>query len=265
MADILAKGVDISSYQGKDIDFKKLKAAGYSFVIIKAGQGVTEMNTFRKHPEYRYLSKVKDAGLDWGAYWWSDAVSPSEAKQEAEAFVETLDGLKPTYPVYLDQEYDSPCGVWGPGKNKQLRTDMANAFLETLEAAGYYAGLYSSTDWLKNYVDDTQLTKWDKWVAQYASACTYPGSYGMWQHTVVGTKGKRGADYFTYGTIPGFTANCDENYCYRDYPEIIKAHGLNGWKPAAPDAAPPDYEALYRKSANALSKIEKILNEYKGA
>ena len=72
MADVIARGIDISSHQG-DIDFAKVKAAGYSYVIIRAGQGLREMQTFKG----RYLPAVLAAGLDWGAYWWSDAVTVS--------------------------------------------------------------------------------------------------------------------------------------------------------------------------------------------
>ena len=131
------KGIDISSHQG-EIDFERVKADGVRFVIIKAGQGLREMGTFRQ----KYLPEVLAAGLDWGAYWWSDAVTAAEAQKEAAAFVKALDGLRPTYPVYMDQEYESPCGnAWGVGKGKQLRTDMAKAFLKVLEDAGCYAGL----------------------------------------------------------------------------------------------------------------------------
>ena len=151
------KGIDISSHQG-DIDFERVKADGVRFVIIKAGQGLREMGTFRQ----KYLPAVLAAGLDWGAYWWSDAVTVAEAQKEAAAFVRALDGLRPTYPVYMDQEYESPCGnAWGVGKGKQLRTDMAKAFLKVLEDAGYYAGLYASTNWLQYWVDDKQLEAYD--------------------------------------------------------------------------------------------------------
>ena len=69
------KGIDISSHQG-DIDFERVKADGVRFVIIKVGQGLREMGTFRQ----KYLPAVLAAGLDWGAYWWSDAVTVAEAQ-----------------------------------------------------------------------------------------------------------------------------------------------------------------------------------------
>lgn len=211
----MVKGIDISSYQGT-VDFNRVKKDGCGFVIIKAGQGLREFDTFRKKAGYLYQPGAEKAGLDWGAYWWSDAVSAAEARQEAKAFVKALEGLRPTFPVYMDQEYDSPCGQWGPGKGKQLRTDMVKAFLDTLLEAGYYGALYSSTDWLNNYVDDGQLAHYDKWVAQYAAKCTYPGAYGMWQYT-------------GSGKVDGIAVPVDMNLCYQDYPGIIKAGGYNNW------------------------------------
>lgn len=237
---LIAKGIDISSHQGKDIDFQKVKAAGYSFVIIKAGQHLSEMASFKTLPEYRYVQRVQEAGLDWGAYWWSDAVTVAEAKREAEAFLAALEGLRPTYPVYMDQEYNSPPDRLGLGsKARQLRTDMVKAFLDTLQDAGYYAGLYSSLDWINTRLYDKQLTAYDKWIAQYYTSCQYTGNYGMWQH---------------HGDLPGYVGRVDGigvpvdlNDCYRDYPAIMREHGLNGFKPGG-GVAPgkPDYEALYK-------------------
>ena len=255
------KGIDISSHQG-EIDFERVKADGVRFVIIKAGQGLREMGTFRQ----KYLPEVLAAGLDWGAYWWSDAVTVAEAQKEAAAFVRALDGLRPTYPVYMDQEYESPCGnAWGVSKGKQLRTDMAKAFLKVLEDAGYYAGLYASTNWLQYWVDDKQLEAYDKWVAQYAEKCTYTGSYGMWQH--------HGNAQGFVGRVDGISVPVDINACYRDYPEIIRANLLNGWKnsdkPDMPTNPSEDgtvsvsrakLEVLREGLATALSLVTKILN-----
>ena len=252
------KGIDISSHQG-EIDFERVKADGVRFVIIKAGQGLREMGTFRQ----KYLPEVLAAGLDWGAYWWSDAVTVAEAQKEAAAFVKALDGLRPTYPVYMDQEYESPCGnAWGVGKGKQLRTDMAKAFLKVLEDAGYYAGLYASTNWLQYWVDDKQLEAYDKWVAQYAEKCTYTGSYGMWQH--------HGDARGFVGRVDGISVPVDINACYRDYPEIIKANLLNGWtrgdKPDTPGNGmipirASELTSLRDSLTAALDSVKRMLGE----
>lgn len=219
-------GIDISSHQG-EIDFQRVKAAGASFVIIKAGQGTRQFGTFRE----KYLPAVLAAGLDWGAYWWSDAVTAEEAGAEASAFVRALEGLRPTFPVYMDQEYGSPPAALGnTPAAKQLRTDMVLRFLKTLRDAGYYPGLYSSTDWLRNWLYDAQLRDCQKWVAQYASQCTYPGAYGIWQHH---------GDVPGYvGRIDGISVPVDLNECYVDYPAAIKKAGLNNWEKPSDGAGP---------------------------
>lgn len=249
---VFSKVIDISSHQG-EVDFQRVKAAGYTGVIIKAGQGLRQMGTFRE----KYLPAALAAGMEWGAYWWSDSVSIAEAQQEARCFLKALEGLKPTYPVYMDQEYGSPCGTaWGLGASKnKLRTDMAKAFLEVLEAAGYYAGLYASKDWLENWVYGAQLTTYDKWVAQYASHCTYAGQYGMWQH--------HGSVSGFTGYVDGISVPVDLNDCYKDYPAIIRAAGLNGWGGSQEmEPMEPDYKALYQQAAgdlkDTLAKLEAI-------
>lgn len=259
MGKIIMRGIDVSSHQG-NVDFNKVKKAGYDFVIIKAGEWLHEMDTFKK----RYLPAVLAAGLEWGAYWWSDAVTVEEAKQEARAFLKALDGLKPTFPIWMDQEFQSPCGRWGINNGKQLRTDMAKAFLDVLEQAGYFAGLYASQSWLDHWVDSSQLTRYDKWVAQYANKCTYNGQHGIWQHTVIGKKGTKGKDYWTFGFVPGLTENCDVNVCYKDYPTIIKANGKNGWalepKPKNPEPEPEmvpkaKYDAVVAERDKLVKKV----------
>lgn len=212
----MQKGIDVASWQGV-VDFGKVKAAGYDFVIIKAGQGLVERESFRRDPQYQYQPRAQAAGMDWGAYWWSDADTVEGAKAEAQAFIKTLEGLRPTFPVYMDQEYGTPADKLGlSAKARQLRTDMVKAFLDALEDAGYYAGLYTSLDWINTRLYDEQLTDYDKWIAQYNRECQYKGDYGIWQFT-------------NKGVVDGIGPRVDVNECYKDYPGIIKGVGLNGW------------------------------------
>lgn len=253
MSNVIAKGIDISSHQGPNIDFARVKAAGYSYVIIKAGQGFRPFETFRTKPGYLYQPRAEAAGMDWGAYWWSDAITVAEAKQEAQAFLKAVEGLKPTYPLYMDQEYNSPPDRLGMSATaRQLRTDMVKAFLDTLLDAGYYAGLYTSTDWINTRLYDGQLTKYDKWLAQYAAKCTYTGDYGMWQH--------HGDVTGFVGRVDGIGTAVDLNDCYKDYPGIIKDNLLNGWTRAdQPDKPTPAPEPPATDKTVTLAEAGKIL------
>ena len=70
LANKTAKGIDVSVHNG-NIDFQKVKAAGYDFVILRAGYGreITQKDsTFEKN-----YKNAKAAGLQVGAYWYSYA------------------------------------------------------------------------------------------------------------------------------------------------------------------------------------------------
>ena len=115
-------------------------------------------------------------------------------------------------------EYEEFNKTTGRGK---LNTDICIAFLEEIEKAKYYSMLYASTDFFNHYLQTDRLTKYDKWVAQYASSCTYKGEFGIWQYT-------------SKGDVDGVNGNCDLNWCYKDYSEVIADLGLNGLVPATP-------------------------------
>lgn len=252
--EIKARGVDVSSNNEGGtgaIDFAAIKKAGYNFAIVRVGYGTNSGGIFRGYISKSFVPQIEAAqaaGLDVSVYWYSNAATVEQAVIEAQACLSAIKPYKLDYPVYFDQEYDSPCGKWGVGKNRQLRTDLCKAFLETVEKAGYFAALYASKDWLDNWVFGEQLTAYDKWVAQYASRCTYTGDYGMWQH---------------HGDLPGFVGKIsgvrqaiDLNDCYKDYPAIIRAAGLNGFETQGSELPPgkPSSESITitREDWNAL-------------
>ena len=92
-------GIDVSVWQGPDIDFKKVKADGINFVIIRAG-----INTATdKYFESNY-KKAKAAGLNVGVYWYAKALSEKASTEEAKACLKAISGKQLEYPVYYDIE-----------------------------------------------------------------------------------------------------------------------------------------------------------------
>lgn len=70
------KGIDISAHNDS-VDMKKIKAEGIDFVMIRASYG-------NGHEDTRFRENVKKcnaAGMPWGAYHYSYALSASEAKK----------------------------------------------------------------------------------------------------------------------------------------------------------------------------------------
>lgn len=203
------QGIDVSTYQ-RNVDYKKLKQAGISFVIIRAGYGryfYQKDLMFEEH-----YKNAKAAGLDVGAYWYSYASSAEDAKTEAKTCLEVIKGKKFEYPIYFDLEEKFQFN------NGQAFCDsLVKAFCSTMESAGYFAGLYISRFPLQNYISKSVSQKYTLWVAEYGSKLNYDGDYGMWQNSS------------TYHAL-GYNGNLDHDYCYKDYPKIIMSGGYNGYK-----------------------------------
>lgn len=178
----MLKGIDVSHYQG-EIDWKKVKAAGVQFAIIKAGYG---KYAYQEDPCFEdNIEGAYNAGIPVGVYWYSYADTVAEAKQEAEVCLTVIKPYKDmiTLPVFFDQEYEP--AILSAGNS--IRTQCCVAFIQVIEAAGYKAGLYGSQDWLDNKIDDSQIPETATvWVAQYGSKCTYKGRYTIWQYTSTG-------------------------------------------------------------------------------
>lgn len=94
-------GLDISQHNG-NIDFKIVKAAGNDFVILRAGYGWSTDQKDSKFDEY--YAQAKAAGLKVGAYHYSYARNASEAKAEADCFLNWIKGKVFEMPVYIDME-----------------------------------------------------------------------------------------------------------------------------------------------------------------
>lgn len=215
----ILKGIDVS-YCQNEVDWDAAKASGLvDFAILRAGYG-RETSQVDTQFERNYAA-CKRLGIPCGAYWFSYAMSSDEAKREAQVFLQTIKGKSFEYPVYMDLELAKQFAL-----GKAACSAIVDAFLNTLEQAGYFAGLYCSTYYLDNYLSDSIKSRYTVWCAQYASKCTYQNPYGIWQYNVAGN-----AEYDIIGqkSIPGIIGECDMDYCYTDYPAIIKAAGLNGF------------------------------------
>ena len=119
---------------------------------------------------------------------------------------------------------------------------MVKAFLEEIEAAGYYGILYASKDFIQNRLNWRELTAYDVWCAQYGSTCTCPLPYGIWQYSSTNALG-----------VPGFGGHLDCNRVYKDYPKIIQHAELNGWIEPEDDGGSDDSAKLQRITVGPLS------------
>lgn len=247
------KGIDVSKWQG-EIDWNKVKADGVKFAMIRLGYGSANGDAcgLDGYFEKNVANAVK-AGVDVGCYFYSYATSVAAAKNEAAYVVGVLQKYKGvfTYPVAFDLEDKTQQGL-----GKTVLTDMAISFGDAIEKAGFYASLYSNLSWLTYYLDDSKLTRFDHWIAQWASAPSYKGAFGMWQSS-------------STGKVNGISGNVDTDIAYKDYPSIIRKNKLNGFasaeqKPTAPvEPKPPVADAKIKE--NDVVKVSKDAVYYSGS
>ena len=197
-------GIDLSGWD--DVVYWDILKTEVKFVILRAGIG----QGGRDDVYESYYKKCKEIGMPVGAYWYAKATTIKAAQQEAYYFIDKLKGKQFEYPVYYDVEEDS---IFATGKNNV--SNMLKAFCTILENNGYYCGIYSSRNFLDEYFTDEVLNLYDIWLAQYASSTSYK-RHLIWQFT--GT-----------GTLKGKPGDCDLNYCYYDYPTLIKSRHFNGF------------------------------------
>ena len=169
-----ALGIDISKWQG-DYDLAKAMSEGVKFVILKGAGGDVGLYTDEKF--VRNYNLAKSLKLPVGAYFFSKALSVTEAKKEAKYFYNNcLKGRTFELPVYYDVESWDQLSL---GQRKV--TDIIKAFCDYIQSKGFVVGIYSSTYNFRDRMYDEELNKYERWIAHWATKCSYNGDYGMWQ------------------------------------------------------------------------------------
>ncbi len=206
------KVIDVSKWQGK-IDWEKVAEAGFEAVIIRIGlRGSVTREILIDDKFLEYYEGAKEQGLHIGCYFYSAAKSVNDAKKEAEFVIKTIkeNNIELDMPAYLDMEDKvvEKCG-------KTAIFNMTKAYLDTMDAANIYSGVYCSAYWAKDYYNQSLFNTHALWVADWDGDCDYKGEHGMWQ-------------YSERGRITGIeTKYTDLNTCYVNYPQLIKDFGYN--------------------------------------
>ena len=221
----VAYGIDVSKHQGS-INWEKVKAAGVDYAIIRCGYG---MDIASQDDEYWEINAdaCERLSIPYGTYLYSYATTVERARSEADHVLRLIEGRDLSYPVYYDLEDASLQGL-----SAELKGDIAEAFCDKIEAAGYEVAIYANTYWFTSLLTDSRFDQWDKWVAQYNTTCTYAGEYTMWQCS-------------SKGRVDGISGNVDLNvdfgaggprlverngntYCYNGNTQLFGEQKING-------------------------------------
>ena len=204
-------GIDISRWQ-KGLSLAQAQKEGVQFAILKAGG--SDSGHYKDACFESFYLQAKALGMPVGAYYFGRDLTVGQAEASAEHFIELLSGKQFEYPVYYDVE-----GAMLTKTTKAELTAIVNAFCSRLESAGYWVGVYSQ---LSGFNSEMDISHYCRWVAAWRK--TKPEGADMWQF---------GGETNVIRSNKICGRVVDQDYCYKDYPSLIKAKGLNGWKTAS--------------------------------
>ena len=226
------RGIDVSEHQ-MDIDWAKA-SKNIDYAYIRLGyRGYTEGGLFEDPYFEKNLKGALDSGLQAGVYFFSQAVTPEEAVEEAEFVIERIKDKKVSLPVVYDWEK-----IEQDARTKDLPPEVLNecaaAFCETVKAAGYVPAIYFNR-YLGYYMYDlSKLTDYDFWLAVPGSCPDFYYASDMWQYS------------FT-SEIPGISEPTDMNLRMVPVPEPSPE--------AVEETAPPESESSDASEEDGLPII----------
>ena len=190
-------GIDVSSHQGV-IDWQQVAASGVEFAMIRLGYRGYETGVIKVDDYARSnLAAAREAGLDVGVYFFSQAITAEEARQEANFVLAVLEEAKLQMPVVFDWELIAGEARTG-GIDSRTLTDCAIAFCQVIQDAGYEPMVYFNQHLAEALLNLEELTEYEFWLAMYTDQMTYPYRIRMWQYT-------------EEGTVPGIDGSVDIN------------------------------------------------------
>lgn len=198
------KGIDVSKYQG-EIDWPAVKADGVEYAFIRLGlrgyeSGKLVLDEFFE----QNIRGANASGVKAGVYFFTQAVTEEEAREEAAFVIENLAGYEVPYPVVFDVEMIVGANGRANNLTMQERTDITIAFCEAVKAAGYTPMIYGNVKCFTRLLDMTRLEDYEKWYAFYDNYMYMPYLVSCWQYT-------------EKGQVDGIKGNVDMNISYKTW------------------------------------------------
>lgn len=187
----MAYVADISDWQDfmTDDDFLALEMHGVVGVIVKFTEGTERTECYR-----RFVGLANKHNMAWGAYCYSHAQTTERAKEEAKAFLDTVEE------VMASTDSSPSLGMWIDIEAKEVigqdREDVtANASAWIVECnkkyPNYEAGIYASLNTYIEHLAINELAGYvPYWCSQYNDECNFDDeeyfpnkTLRLWQYT----------------------------------------------------------------------------------
>jgi len=197
-------GVDVSFWQG-DIDWQQVADSGIEFAIIRlAWRGSEQGLMFADEYAQANYQGATAAGIKVGGYFFSQAINPEEAVEEAQFALDMVKDWDIQMPIIFDWEYIDDVSRTANVDGETL-TACTKAFCDTISGAGYESMVYFNPEQAWRKLNLEELVGYEFWLAMYDSTMVYPYKIHMWQYT-------------DQGSVPGIHGPVDLNV-YLKYEE----------------------------------------------
>lgn len=177
-------GVTLSKESGS-VDFEALREAGIDFVMLKVGGRGYETGLISADENFAAnIEGAQKAGLEVGVYFSSQAVSVTEAAEEANFVTSQLLSYKITYPVAFRMDSITNDTARTDILGEEQKTQIAEAFLNTIKREGYSVVIYGDKQWfLTEVLPKELLNNYDVWLTEQSPVPDYPYQFKMWEYT----------------------------------------------------------------------------------
>lgn len=196
-------GIDVSAHQ-QDIDWEQVRSSGIEFAFVRLAYRGYESGKIVMDPyaDANILGATQ-AGLDVGVYFFSQAISEEEAREEAAFVLEAVKPYELTMPIVYDWETVDSENARTHQVDRETLTACTLAFCQAIEEAGYDTMIYFNRHQADTLLDLEQLGSYDFWLAMYSKRMDYPYSVAAWQYT-------------NRGKVPGIEGHTDINILFED-------------------------------------------------
>ena len=197
-------GIDVSKYQG-DIDWEKVAESGIDFAMVRMGaRGYTSGKIIIDDHFEKNMAGCSENGIKTGIYFFSQAVTPEEAIEEANYCVAAIQNYNIEYPIVFDSEEVENDSYRTEKLSPQQLTAAAQAFCNTVSMYGYTPMIAATKKQFASRFILPDIEAYDWWLFDTDETTVFPYRFNIWQ-------------YSKTGSIEGIVGAVDLNISLIDY------------------------------------------------
>lgn len=179
-------GVDVSEHQG-EIDWEKVRASGVEFAMVRVGYRGYGYGALHEDAYFRAnIRGAQAAGLRVGAYFFSQAVTPAEAREEADFAANLLHGYTLDLPLAMDWEAITQDSARTDEVEAEALTALCRAFCEQTEKNGYTPMLYMYKTLAYRRLTLGDFPDVPFWIAELQDTPSFFYRFSLWQYSYEG-------------------------------------------------------------------------------